>query len=174
MDRQILQEKLWRYRSDQARAEYLRRYIPLMEKRLEEMKEDALRDIGAAQPPDAVRGASGPGNPTAVLGIRAAEYALSDEIRDFRDRLNGLRRECAALETQNALTECLLSSLPDEGRFLLTCRYVEHVGWEALARRYEERYHVDYSPLTLRRRIRRTLDEMCGTAESGETETVKE
>ena len=165
MDKQSLEQRLRRYRSDQVRAEYLRRYIPLMEKRLEEMKEEALRAIGHSLPPGAVRGMPGPGDPTAMLGAKAAEYALTDDMRDFRDRLNSLKRECAMLEAQNALTECLLASLTEEGRFLLSCRYVERMNWSALTKPYEETYRVDYSEQTLRRKIRRTLEELCGTAD---------
>ncbi len=168
MDRQTLEQKLRRYRSDQARAEYLRRYIPLMEKRLEEMKEEALQGIGRTLPPDAVRGGAGAGNPTALLGVKAAEYALTDEMRCCRDRINSLKRECAALEAQNALTECLLSTLTEEGRFLLTRRCMDHASWSALARDYEEKYHIYFTPQTLRRRTVRTLEEMCGTAGNGE------
>ena len=138
MDRKTLEQKLWRYRSDQARAEYLRRYIPLMEKRLAELKEEALQGIGKALPPDAVRMASGLGDPTALLGMRAAE---------------------------NALTDCLLSSLTDESRYLLTERYIKHLSWPELARRYAKHYHVDYTPLTLRRRSAQALDALCGTCE---------
>lgn len=165
MDRKTLEQKLWRYRSDKARAEYLRRYIPLMEKRLAELKEEAFQSIGKALPPDAVRTASGPGDPTALLGMRAAEDALTEEMRLFRNRLWMLRRESASLDAQLALTDCLLSSLTDESRYLLTERYIKHLSWPELARRYAKHYHVNYTLLTLRRRSAQALDALCGTCE---------
>ena len=122
MDRKTLEQKLLCYRSDRARAEYLRRYIPLMEKRLSELKEEALQGIGRALPPDAVRVSCGPGDPTGRLAVRAAEDALTEEMRLCRDQLNGLRREAAALDAHLSLMECLLASLTEESRFLLTDR----------------------------------------------------
>ena len=61
MDRKTLEQKLLCYRSDRARAEYLRRYIPLMEKRLSELKEEALQGIGKALPPRCGAGILRPG-----------------------------------------------------------------------------------------------------------------
>ena len=171
MDKETLEQRLWSLRSDQARAEYLRRYIPLMQKRLEEMKEEALQALGRGRPLDQMPGA-GPGDPTALLGMKAAEYALTEDMRAYRDRLGQLRRECALLEARNALTECLLASLPEEGRFLLTRRYVEHMRWPVLAREYEKQFHVDYTEQTLRRRAQRTISGLCGTAEGGEQAAV--
>ncbi len=165
MDRKTLERKLLCYRSDRARAEYLRRYIPLMEKRLSELKEEALQGIGRALPPDAVRVSCGPGDPTGRLAVRAAEDALTEEMRLCRDQLNGLRREAAALDAHLSLMECLLASLTEESRFLLTARYLDRVSWPELARRYQERYRVDYVPLTLRRRCAHAMDALCGTCE---------
>ena len=165
MDRKTLEQKLWRYKSDQARAEYLRRYIPLMEKRLSLLKEEALQGIGKSLPPDAVRVSAGPGNPTALLAVRAAENALTEEMRLCRDRLCRLRQESESLEAHNALMDFLLSTLTEESRWLLSCRYIDHVSWTVLTERYRERYGIDYSQLTLRRRCVQALDALCGTCE---------
>ena len=165
MDRKTLEQKLWRYRSDKGRAEYLRRYIPLMQKRLAELKEEALQGIGKALPPNAVRVYSEPGDPTALLGMRAAENTLTEEMRLCRSHLRRLEQESALLDAQLAITECLLSSLTDESRYLLTERYINHLSWPRLARRYAERYKIDYTPLTLRRRSAQALDTLCGTCE---------
>ena len=86
-------------------------------------------------------------------------------MRLCRDQLNGLRREAAALDAHLSLIECLLASLTEESRFLLTARYLDRVSWPELARRYQERYRVDYVPLTLRRRCAHALDALCGTCE---------
>ena len=163
MDRKTLEQKLWRYKSDQARAEYLRRYIPLMEKRLSLLKEEALQGVGKSLPPDAVRVSAGPGDPTARLGIRAAENALTEEMRVCRDRLCWLRQESVSLEAHNALMDFLLSTLTEESRWLISGRYIDHVRWQDLAVRYRERYGIDYSQLTLRRRCAQALDALCGT-----------
>ena len=165
MDRKTLEQRLTRYRADQARAEYLRRYIPLMEKRLAVMKEDALRGLGAARPLNGIRAVAGPGDPTGQLAVRAAENALTEEMRLCRDRLHQLKRECAALEAQLGLTDFLLSSLTEESRFLLTERLIHRVRWQELPQRYQERYGIDYSVVTLRRRVGQALDTLCGTCE---------
>lgn len=165
MDRKTLEQKLWSYKSDQARAEYLQRYIPLMEKRLSLLKEEALQNIGKAPALDAVRASAGPGDPTALMAARAAEDALTVEMRDCRDRLCRLRQESAALEAHNELMDCLLSTLTEESCWLVTCRYIDHTSWPVLAARYKERYRIDYSQLTLRRRCTQALDALCGTCE---------
>ena len=162
MDRTGLEQMLWRYNSDKARAEYLRRYIPLMEKKLARLREEALQSIGCAPPPDTVTGGR-TGDPTAVFALRAVEEALSDEMRVCRNQLRRLRIECAGLEAQNELTECLLSSLTEESRFLLTERYIEHRRWQDLPGRYQERFGVYYSLITLRRRAAQALDTLCRT-----------
>ena len=163
MDRKELEQKLARYRSDRARLDYLRRYIPLMEKRLSLLKEEALQSIGKALPPDAVRVRTGTGDPTATLAIRSAEDALTEDMRLCRDQLVRLRREAAALEAHLALMDCLLASLTEESRFLITARYLDRVSYPELARRYQERFGIDYVPLTLRRRCLQAVDTLCGT-----------
>ena len=164
MDRKTLEQKLSRYKSDQARAEYLRRYIPLMEKRLSLLKEEALQGIGKAQPPDAIRVPVGPGDPTGRLAALAAEDALTEEMRLCRDNLRRLRQESQALEAHNALMDFLLSTLTEEGRWLVSGRCIDRLSWPVMASRYKERYGTDYSQLTLRRRCVHALDALCGTS----------
>ena len=164
MDRTELELKLRRYRADQARAEYLHQYIPLMEKRLALMKEEALQAIGCGRPLDTVRVRTNPGDPTGLMGVRAAEDALNEEMRLCRDQLRRLRQESAALDAHLALMDCLLASPSPESRFLLTGRYIDRLTWPAIAARYQQQVRIDYTPLTLRRRTAAAVKGMCGTA----------
>ena len=84
-------------------------------------------------------------------------------MRLCRDQLVRLRREAAALEAHLALMDCLLASLTEESRFLITARYLDRVSYPELARRYQERFGIDYVPLTLRRRCLQAVDTLCGT-----------
>ena len=161
MNRQELEQRLWRLRSDQARASYLNQYIPLLEKRLALMKEDALQAIGSGRPFDSIGQKSGTGDPTAHLALLSADNALTAEMRACRDHLRRLRREQAALAAEMMLTECLLNSLTEEERFLLTQRYGERVSWPRLAERFSAQFGIYYSGQTLRRRTQNALDSLC-------------
>ena len=164
MDRKTLEQKLLCYRSDRARAEYLRRYIPLMEKRLSELKEEALQGIGRALPPDAVRVSCGSGDPTGRLAVRAAEDALTEEMRLCRDRLARMKDDYAALAAQLSMTDWLLATLPEESRFLVTARLADRLRWEDLPPRYHARFGIYYSVMTLRRRCAEAVDALCQTS----------
>ena len=167
MNRNEWVSRLWRYRSDQARKEYLRGYIPLMEQKLEYLREDAYASIGARRWMPGGR-PSGPGDPTALLAARAAEDALSPEMRACRDQLRKLRREYTELNVWLSMTECMLASLDEESRFLLTARYIDHTRWMTLPDAYHQQFHEYYSENTLRRRLYRALDTLCDAGRSGE------
>ena len=165
MNRTEMEQALWRTRSDQARAEYLSKYIPLMEKRLAQMKEEALQGLGRGvcweMPP---RGGS-PGDPTAQMALKAADYTMTEEMRMCRDRLRVLKKEAAALEAKLSMTQWLLETLTEESRFLLTERLIRHTRWQELPERYQERFGEYYAVLTLRRRVAQALDTLCCMSE---------
>ncbi len=166
MERQMMEQRLWRNRSDRARLEYLQRCIPLMRERLERLKADELQAIGRAPAMDAVR-RGGVGDPTAALALKAAEYTLTDEMRLCAAQLRRMAREAAELEAQLAITDFLLATLPDESRFLLTQRCIEHTRWQDLTERYQARYGVYLSGMSLRRHMNQALDALCQTGQDG-------
>ena len=133
-----------------------------MEKKLETLKEDALREIGRAPAPGTVRRPCG--DPTALLGLKAAENALNEEMRLCRDRLAHMKDDYAALAAQLSLTDWLLATLPEESRFLVTARLADRVRWEDLPPRYHARFGIYYSVMTLRRRCAEAVDALCQTS----------
>ena len=164
MDTTTLEQSLKRLRTDRARAEYLRRLIPLQEKRLEMLKEDERHAKGHALPPDIPRQAGAVGNPTAATAIRLLEDSATAEIRVCARQLRELKREALALETHLGLMDCLLGGLTEEDRFLVTERLIGHGRWPAVAERYEIQFGLYCGLSTLRRRLRLTLQSLCRAA----------
>ena len=85
MNRSEWISRLERYRSDQARMEYLRKFIPLMEKKLAILRREAFAAIGA-RPDMSVLCGTDTSDPTARMGILAAEDALTADMRLCRGR----------------------------------------------------------------------------------------
>ena len=151
--------RLERYRSDRARMEYLRKFIPLMEKKLAILRREAFASLGA-RPDMAAAPGSGHADPTAMMGVRAAEDALDADMRACSQQLKRLRQEHSVLSARLSMTDCLLSLLGEEERFLVTERYIGHTRWTRLPDRYRERFGEYYSETTLRRRLRQAVEDL--------------
>ena len=167
MNRSEWISRLERYRSDRARMEYLRKFIPLMEKKLAILRREAFAAIGA-RPDMSVLCGTDTSDPTARMGILAAEDALTADMRLCRDQLKRLRQEHSVLSARLSMADCLLSLLSEEDRFLLTARYIEHTRWTRIPGKYQERFGEYFSETTLRRRMNQAVDGLCHvTREAG-------
>lgn len=66
-------------------------------------------------------------------------------------------------EIQEAEIECKqveawLDLLPEEKAFILRQKYIERYSWTKIARVYAEKYKIDYSPDTIRRKAKRAIE----------------
>ena len=146
--------------SERRRLMYLESLIPLLQKKLREMKEPAYGSIRLTQNWDFLPGGAAPGNPTAAVAIRAADAENQTEYREAEEHLRAMIRERDALRGRQELFSCCLRALPEEQRFLVEAKLLEEKTWQEVETLYASRYGASPHRDTLRRHLRLALNAM--------------
>ncbi len=145
--------ELRRLASERQRLRYLEGVLPLLGRRLREMKQEVYGGIRVTQNWSFLPGRANPGDPTAALAARAAEIALQDEYRQMEKRVRDMERERSALRRRQELLACGLRALPEEQRFLVETKIMDGRSWPETEDLYEKTYGYRLHRDTLRRRV---------------------
>ena len=155
------------FRDEKGRLAYLETLVPLLIRRLREMRQDSTAGPRVTQSWSFLPRAGIIADPTGACAARAADLEQSEEYRAVQRRLQALCAERERLRRRVQLADCCLAALGDESRFLVEARLVDGRSWPQTETLYRQRYGVDYSSDTLRRKLRaacRTLENITAGA----------
>ena len=145
--------ELRRLASERQRLRYLEGVLPLLGRRLREMRREVYGGIRVTQSWSFLPGRTGPGDATAALAARAADIALQDEYRQLEKRIRDMDRERSVLRRRQELLACGLRALPEEQRFLVETKIMDGRSWPETEDLYEKAYGLRLHRDTLRRRV---------------------
>ena len=145
--------ELRRLASERQRLRYLEGVLPLLGRRLREMRREVYGGIRVTQSWSSLPGRPGRADPTAAVAARAAEIENQEEYRRTEQRIRALTQERDLLRRRKDLFDCCLTALPEEQRFLIEAKVLEEKSWTDVEKLYENRYGIHLHRDTLRRRL---------------------
>ena len=146
---------LRRCASERRRLAYLEGVIPLLARRLRELRQESpYASIRVTQRwADITSSCRFPGDPTAAVAVRAADAAGQAELRETERRLRDLTFEKETLLRRQEWADCFLRALAEDQQFLVETRLLQGQPWSRVETQYEARFGVRYHRDTLRRRL---------------------
>ena len=146
--------------SERRRLMYLEGLIPLLQKKLREMKGNAFGSLRVTQSWAFMpRGTAVP-DPTAAAAVQAAEAEHQAEYRQTQERLRALILERERLRAHQELFTCCLRALPEQHRFLVEAKLMEDRPWREVETLYAARYGSSPHRDTLRRHLHQAVQTM--------------
>ena len=154
---------LRRCASERRRLSYLDSLIPLLEKRLRELRTDSPYEVRVTANWSGMPPRPGYGDPTAAAALRAIRSDFQAEVRQTGQKFHSLALEREQLLGRQARASCYLNALTADERYLIEARVIRNTPWTRVEQEYEARFGLRYHRDTLRRRLDsavRTLNEV--------------